>query len=102
MPLLSLPFDALLDVLRDLDIIDVIRTGMVSPQTVAVLHPALMIRSSRNVTDLQRPLQGHTSPLRLGRPARKVVSKTSGTQVCHASAHFPLRARVENFGHWSG
>lgn len=36
MTLPSLPLDVLLAVLRDLDIVDVVRTGMVSPSTVVV------------------------------------------------------------------
>ena len=37
MPLVSLPLDILLAILRDLDIVDVVHTGMVSPLKVAVL-----------------------------------------------------------------
>ena len=51
MPLPSLPHDVLLAIFRDLDIVDVVRAGMVSPQTVAALHQS----SPRNVADLQRP-----------------------------------------------
>ena len=60
MSLLSLPFDALLDVLRDLDIIDVIRTGMVSPQTVAFFASGTYdprLETSQTCKDLYKVIQ---------------------------------------------
>ena len=100
MPFPSLPLDVLLVILRDVDVVDVVRTGMVSGRSLTSILTLTI--PPRNVTDLQSPLRGHTGPLHLERSARKVASERTNAQVCHASARFPLRARVENIRHWLG
>jgi len=60
MPLPSLPLDVLLVVLRGLDIIDVVRIGMVSDSRLPPI--SIFSHDPRNAVDLQRPLRGHTGP----------------------------------------
>jgi hypothetical protein len=104
MPLPSPLLDALLTIFRDLDIIDVVRIGTVSPLAVtADLEFSAHPQSLALITpDLQRTPCGHTRPSRLGWPARKVASERSGAQVRDASAHFPLCTRGENLRHRLG
>lgn len=73
MNLPSLPLDILLAVFRDLDVIDIVRTGVVSPSIVRHFSSFLLKILPWGVSDLQGPLRGHTYPIRLDQSTRKLA-----------------------------
>ena len=102
--LYSLPFDILLVVFRELDVVGSVRLGMVSYFSIAPRSQRSRHIPSRpclrNGIDLQRPVPNRARPPSLGGSTRKIVPGRPNSQACHASAHFPLHTRAQNLRHF--